>query len=616
MYYNVILNILILPTQMNSHIRNIAIIAHVDHGKTTLMDAILKQTQIFRENQDMAERVMDSMDLEREKGITIKAKNATVQYKDITINLIDTPGHADFGGEVERVLRMADGALLLIDSKEGPMPQTKFVLKKALQQGMRVVVVVNKIDRPDANPEFVIDKTFDLFGDLNANDTQLDFPIVYTSAMNGTSSLTYDKQNSDLTDLFEVIVNEIPAPTSPIESSFRMLTLNLQFDKYKGTMAVGKVDAGIVKKGMSVVRIDREGNQTRNTVTALLKYSGMNTVEVDEVFAGDIAVVAGVSGIEIGDTVADSQNPIQITPVEIELPTLQMIFAINDSPFSGKEGKYSTSRMIRERLYKEQETNIALKVEDTDSPEKFLVSGRGELHLSVLIETMRREGFEFSVGRPQVIYRTNEGVVEEPYELLSIEVPEDYSGKIIEAINKRQGELLNMELTEANESKLEYKIATQNLIGLRSILLTLSKGTVIMNSLFLEYGPKTTNYKGRNTGSIVSLESGKITNYALDGASDRGTFFVKDGTEVYPGMVLGEANQEFDIEINPIKAKKLTNMRASGSDDGVYIAPPRNLSLEASIEYLSDDELLEVTPLSLRIRKRILDTNERKKAKR
>ena len=611
-----ILNILTISTQMNSHIRNIAIIAHVDHGKTTLMDAILKQTQIFRENQDMAERVMDSMDLEREKGITIKAKNATVQYKDITINLIDTPGHADFGGEVERVLRMADGALLLIDSKEGPMPQTKFVLKKALQQGMRVVVVVNKIDRPDANPEFVIDKTFDLFGDLNANDTQLDFPIVYTSAMNGTSSLTSDKQNSDLTDLFEVIVNEIPAPTSPIESSFRMLTLNLQFDKYKGTMAVGKVDAGIVKKGMSVVRMDREGNQTRNTVTALLKYSGMNTVEVDEVFAGDIAVVAGVSGIEIGDTVADSQNPIQITPVEIELPTLQMIFAINDSPFSGKEGKYSTSRMIRERLYKEQETNIALKVEDTDSPEKFLVSGRGELHLSVLIETMRREGFEFSVGRPQVIYRTNEGVVEEPYELLSIEVPEDYSGKIIEAINKRQGELLNMELTEANESKLEYKIATQNLIGLRSILLTLSKGTVIMNSLFLEYGPKTTNYKGRNTGSIVSLESGKITNYALDGASDRGTFFVKDGTEVYPGMVLGEANQDFDIEINPIKSKKLTNMRASGSDDGIFIVPPKILSLEASIEYLADDELLEVTPLSLRIRKRILDTNERKKAKR
>lgn len=601
---------------MNSHIRNIAIIAHVDHGKTTLMDAILKQTQIFRENQDVVERVMDSMDLEKEKGITIKAKNATVTYKDITINLIDTPGHADFGGEVERVLRMADGALLLIDSKEGPMPQTKFVLKKALQQGMRVVVVVNKIDRPDANPEFVIDKTFDLFGDLNANDTQLDFPIIYTSAMNGTSSLNPEKQNPDLTDLFEVIVNEIPAPTSPIESSFRMLTLNLQFDKYKGTMAVGKVDAGIVKKGMSVVRMDREGNKTKNTVTALLKYSGMNTVEVDEVYAGDIAVVAGVAGIEIGDTVADSQNPIQITPVEIELPTLQMIFAINDSPFSGKEGKYSTSRMIRERLYKEQETNIALKVEDTDSPEKFLVSGRGELHLSVLIETMRREGFEFSVGRPQVIYRDNNGVTEEPYELLSIEVPEDYSGKIIEAINKRQGELLNMELTEANESKLEYKIATQNLIGLRSILLTLSKGTVIMNSLFLEYGPKTTNYKGRNTGSIVSLESGKITNYALDGASDRGTFFVKDGTEVYPGMVLGEANQEFDIDINPIKAKKLTNMRASGSDDGVYIAPPRNLSLEASIEYLSDDELLEVTPLSLRIRKRILNINERKKAKR
>ena len=601
---------------MNAHIRNLAIIAHVDHGKTTLMDAILHQTQIFRENQNVQERVMDSMDLEREKGITIRAKNASVTYKDYTINLIDTPGHADFGGEVERVLKMADGALLLVDSKEGPMPQTKFVLKKALALGLRVVVVINKIDRPDANPDAVVDKTFDLFVTLNANDKQLDFPIVYASAINGSASLETDQTGKDLTELFEVIINEIPAPTSPIADSFRMLTLNLQFDKFKGTMAVGRIDAGKIVKGMSVVRIDKAGNHTKNTITSLLKYSGMDLVEATEIVAGDIAVIAGIAGIEIGDTIADSQNPIQIAPVEVESPTLQMMFAINDSPFSGKEGKYSTSRMIRDRLYKEQETNISLRIEDTDSPDKFLVAGRGELHLAVLIETMRREGYEFSVGRPQVILREQNGTVEEPYELLSLDVPEEYSGKIIEAVNKRQGELVNMEINEHNESHIEYKITTQNLIGLRSILLTLSKGTVIMNSSFLEYGPRMSSGKGRSTGSIVSLELGKITKYALDGASDRGVFFVPDGTEVYPGMVLGESNREQDVEINPVKSKKLTNMRASGSDDGIFIAPPKDMSLEACIEYLADDELLEVTPMSLRIRKRILDSNERKRSNR
>lgn len=601
---------------MNSHIRNLAIIAHVDHGKTTLMDAILHQTQIFRENQAVQERVMDSMDLEREKGITIRAKNASVTYQDYTINLIDTPGHADFGGEVERVLKMADGALLLVDSKEGPMPQTKFVLKKALALGLRVVVVINKIDRPDASPDAVVDKTFDLFVTLNANDKQLDFPIVYASAINGSASLETDQTGKDLTELFEVIVNEIPAPTSPMTEAFRMLTLNLQFDKFKGTMAVGRIDAGKIVKGMSVVRIDKAGNQTKNTITSLLKYNGMELIEATEIVAGDIAVIAGIADIEIGDTIADAQNPVQIAPVEVESPTLQMLFAINDSPFSGKEGKYSTSRMIRDRLYKEQETNISLRIEDTDSPDKFLVAGRGELHLAVLIETMRREGYEFSVGRPQVILRDHNGTVEEPYELLSLDVPEEYSGKIIEAVNKRQGELSNMEINEHNESHIEYKITTQNLIGLRSVLLTLSKGTVIMNSSFLEYGPRMSSGKGRSTGSIVSLELGKITKYALDGASDRGVFFVSDGTEVYPGMVLGESNREQDVEINPVKAKKLTNMRASGSDDGVFIAPPKDMSLEACIEYLADDELLEVTPLSLRIRKRILDSNERKRSNR
>lgn len=601
---------------MNSHIRNLAIIAHVDHGKTTLMDAILHQTQIFRENQAVQERVMDSMDLEREKGITIRAKNASVTYQDYTINLIDTPGHADFGGEVERVLKMADGALLLVDSKEGPMPQTKFVLKKALALGLRVVVVINKIDRPDANPDAVVDKTFDLFVTLNANDKQLDFPIVYASAINGSASLETDQTGKDLTELFEVIINEIPAPTSPMTEAFRMLTLNLQFDKFKGTMAVGRIDAGKIVKGMSVVRIDKAGNQTKNTITSLLKYNGMELIEATEIVAGDIAVIAGIADIEIGDTIADAQNPVQIAPVEVESPTLQMLFAINDSPFSGKEGKYSTSRMIRDRLYKEQETNISLRIEDTDSPDKFLVAGRGELHLAVLIETMRREGYEFSVGRPQVILRDHNGTVEEPYELLSLDVPEEYSGKIIEAVNKRQGELVNMEINEHNESHIEYKITTQNLIGLRSVLLTLSKGTVIMNSSFLEYGPRMSGGKGRSTGSIVSLELGKITKYALDGASDRGVFFVSDGTEVYPGMVLGESNREQDVEINPVKAKKLTNMRASGSDDGVFIAPPKDMSLEACIEYLADDELLEVTPMSLRIRKRILDSNERKRSNR
>lgn len=596
-------------------LRNVAIIAHVDHGKTTLVDAMLHQTNMFRENQEVQERIMDTMDLEKEKGITIKAKNVTIEYQGTRINLIDTPGHADFGGEVERVLKMADGALLLVDSKEGPMPQTKFVLKKALEQGMPIIVVINKIDRPDADPETVIDKTFDTFSNLNASDEQLDFPVVYASAINGTASLDENQQNEDLTDVFTTLLETIPEPENTPHDDFRMLVLNLKSDTFKGTMAVGKIDAGIIKKGMSIIRIDKHGNHTKHTISALLRYEGMVPQEVSELQAGDIGVIAGIDGIEIGDTLADRDNPVQIPPVEVEQPTLRMVFSVNDSPFAGREGEYCTSRMIRSRLLKEQETNIALRVEEGDSPDQFLVAGRGELHLSVLIETMRREGFEFSVGRPQVITKEVDGKTHEPYELLTIEVPETYSGKVIEAVNKRYGTLMNMELTESGDSLLEYKIATQNLIGLRSILLTLSKGTIIMNSSFLEYGEMSAHAKGRDTGSIVSLESGTTTKYALQGALDRGEFFIGDGVEVYPGMVLGESNQTSDVDINPAKSKKLTNMRASGSDDGLYIPPPRDMSLEQCIEYIDDDELLEITPENLRIRKRILDVNTRKKKK-
>jgi GTP-binding protein len=601
---------------MNKSIRNIAIIAHVDHGKTTLVDAMLKQSNTFAAHQEVSERVMDSMDLEREKGITIRAKNASLLYQDTKINLIDTPGHADFGGEVERVLSMVDGALLLVDAKEGPKPQTKFVLKHALSLGLRVIVVINKIDRPDARIDDVIDQTFDLFSELGANDHQLDFPIVYASAINGQAYTELDEPRDDVKELFEVIVNEVSAPTAVHSDPMKILVTNIAYDQFKGKMAVGKIAGGEITKGAFLKHFGKEGEKSKK-ITAILQYQGMVPVEVEKGVAGDIAIFAGIEDVSIGDTIASQEVEKPFERIHVEEPTLRMIFQVNDSPFSGTEGKAMTSRTLKERLERELETNISLKVEDTDSPERFLVSGRGELHLAILIETMRREGYEFAVGSPEVVTRTNEqGQLEEPYEQVIIEVPEDFQGKIIETLNKRQGEFVDMKPLATGDTQIEYVIPMQQMIGMRNILLTLSKGQAIINTSFAKFDTKVSKGRGRSTGSIVSLESGKITKYALFNAQDRGEFFIGDGVEVYPGMVLGEANKEFDIEINPVKAKKLTNMRASGSDDNMVIAPPKDMSLEECIEYIARDELLEVTPESLRIRKKILDVNERKKQSR
>lgn len=601
---------------MNKSLRNIAIIAHVDHGKTTLVDAMLKQSNTFEAHQEVSERVMDSMDLEREKGITIRSKNASLLYQDLKINLIDTPGHADFGGEVERVLSMVDGALLLVDAKEGPKPQTKFVLKHALSLGLRVIVVINKIDRPDARIDDVIDQTFDLFSELGANDHQLDFPIVYASAINGQAYTDLDEPKDDVQELFEVIVNEITAPTAVHSDPMKVLVTNIAYDQFKGKMAVGKISGGEISKGASVKHFGKDGEKSRK-LTAILQYQGMVPVEAEKAVAGDIAIIAGIEDVSIGDTIAGQDVETPFERIHVEEPTLRMIFQVNDSPFSGREGKAMTSRTLKERLERELETNISLNVEETDSPERFLVSGRGELHLAILIETMRREGYEFAVGSPEVVTRKNEqGELQEPYENVIIEVPEDYQGKIIEILNKRQGEFVDMKPISTGDTQIEYVIPMQQMIGMRNILLTLSKGQAIINTSFAKFDAKVSKGRGRSTGSIVSLESGKITKYALFNAQDRGEFFIGDGVEVYPGMVLGQANKEFDIEINPVKAKKLTNMRASGSDDNMVIAPPKNMSLEECIEYIARDELLEVTPENLRIRKKILDVNERKKQSR
>jgi GTP-binding protein len=601
---------------MNKSIRNIAIIAHVDHGKTTLVDAMLKQSNTFAAHQEVSERVMDSMDLEKEKGITIRSKNASILYNQVKINLIDTPGHADFGGEVERVLSMVDGALLLVDAKEGPKPQTKFVLKHALGLGLRVIVVINKIDRPDARVEEVIDKTFDLFSELGANDHQLDFPIVYASAINGQAYTDMDDPKNNVEELFEVITHEISAPTAVQSDEMKILVTNIAYDQFKGKMAVGKIAGGEVQKGVTVKHFGKNGVKLKK-ITAILHYQGMIPVEVESSLAGDIAIIAGIEDVSIGDTIAEQNVETPFERIHVEEPTLRMVFQVNDSPFSGTEGKAMTSRTLKERLERELETNISLKVEDTNSPERFLVSGRGELHLAILIETMRREGFEFAVGSPEVVTREGKsGQIEEPYEQVLIEVPEEYQGKIIETLNRRQGEFVNMTPLASGDTQIEYIIPMQQMIGMRNILLTLSKGQAIINTSFAKFDTKISKGRGRSTGSIVSLESGKITRYALFNAQDRGEFFIGDGVDVYPGMVLGEANKEFDIEINPVKAKKLTNMRASGSDDNMVIAPPKHMSLEECIEYIARDELLEVTPTSLRIRKKILDVNERKKQSR
>ncbi len=595
-------------------IRNIAIIAHVDHGKTTLVDAMLKQTQAARNLDDMGERILDSMDQERERGITIRAKNASVVYHAIKINIIDTPGHADFGGEVERTLRMADGVLLLVDAKEGPMPQTKFVTRKALELGLKAIVVVNKIDKADADPDEAVNKTFDLFGTLNATHEQLDFPIVYASAIAGTATLDLTKPGTDLQPLFETILQHIPGPEIRSNDPLQLLVLALANDNYKGTLGIGKILAGKIRKGQPVARVKRDGTIDRSKVTDILVYQGLAQTAVEEAEAGEIVAVAGIEKIAIGETIADAEQPVAIPPVDVDQPTVQMTFGVNTSPFSGQDGKLVTSRQIRERLMKELETNVALRVAETDNDNSFLVSGRGELHLAVLIEQMRREGFELQVSQPQVILHEANGQKLEPYELVTIDVPANYQGAVIEECGRRKGELLSMDTTPSGDLHLEYDMPTRGVIGLKSALMTKCRGTAVVNHLFNKYEPYAPELIDANShGSLIAFEHGKSTGYALDTAQQRGTLFIGPGVDVYAGMVVGQSGRDEDIEINVAKEKKLSNMRSKASDAAILLAPPRQMTLELALEYIGSDELVEVTPRSIRIRKQILDSNERKR---
>jgi GTP-binding protein len=600
-----------------SDLRNIAIIAHVDHGKTTLVDAILKQTHVHRNIEGMGERILDSMDQERERGITIKAKNASVVYNGVKINIVDTPGHADFGGEVERTLRMVDGVLLLVDAKEGPMPQTTFVLRKALGLGHRAIVVINKIDRPDAQIEEVVNRTFDLFAHLGATDDQLDFPLVYTSALHGTASLDSEKTGVDIAPLLDTILEKIPAPQIISDRPLQMLVLALAHDSYKGKMAIGKLLSGALVKRQPLVRIKTDGTQVPGKVTDLLIFEGLERKDVERVEAGEIVAVAGFPEVGIGETLADPEQPLPLPPVAIDEPTVQMTFSVNTSPFAGREGKYVTSRHLRDRLYKELETNVALRVEETDSTDQFLVAGRGELHLAVLIETMRREGYELQVSQPKVIMREENGVTLEPYEELTMEVPVEFQGTVIEEIGRRRGELRHMKLTVHGDLHLEYHIPTRGVIGLKNALLTKTKGTVILHHIFDRYekvDPRSLQVDSH--GSLVAHETGTSSAYGLNIAQERGALFIGSQVEVYQGMVVGENARDEDLDVNVCKAKHLTNMRASGSDEAIVLTPPREMTLEFALEYIGPDELVEVTPSNLRIRKRILDQEERRKTRR
>lgn len=589
-------------------IRNIAIIAHVDHGKTTLVDAMLKQTHVSRNIEEAGERIMDSMDLERERGITIKAKNASVTYNGVKINIVDTPGHADFGGEVERTLRMVDGVVLLVDAKEGPMPQTKFVLRKALELGHSAVVVVNKIDRPDAQIEDVTNRTFDLFVDLGANDTQLDFPIVYASGIQGTATRDMKTPGVDLKPLFEAIIEKIPAPDVDEGENLQMLVLALVADPYKGKMGIGKIHRGSIKKAMNIVGLHRDGQKSNGKATAILSFKGLEREEIESAEAGEIVAVAGLTEIGIGDTIADALQPEALPVVSVEEPTVQMTFGVNTSPFAGKEGKFVTSRNIRERLDKELETNVALRVHSDENSNQFLVSGRGELHLAILIETMRREGFEVEVSQPQVIYKEENGVKTEPIELLMIDVPQEFQGSVIDEIGRRKGQLQNMTTAASGEVHLVYHIPTRGLIGLKNSLLTKTKGTVIINHVFEKYEPVTAGLDESflKHGSLVAHQDGESSSYGLDNAQQRGTLFIGTGVPVYKGMVVGQNSRDEDLVVNVCKAKELTNMRSKASDGTVILTPPKEVTLEFGLEYIGPDELVEVTPKNIRLRKRNL----------
>ena len=600
----------------NQKIRNIAIIAHVDHGKTTLVDAMLKQSHVFRENEQVAERIMDSNDLEKERGITILSKNTSVMYHDIKINIVDTPGHADFGGEVERVLKTVDGVLLLVDAFEGAMPQTREVLKKSLSLGLKPIVVINKIDRPGATPEKVVDQVIELFIELDASDEQLDFPVVYASAKNGIAKMNLEDESDNLNCLFETIVNTIEAPKCDEDGPAQMLVSNIDYDDYVGRIAVGRVERGSIKTGMPVAICGKEDKVTQGRIAKVYTHVGLNKVEVEEGKAGDIIELAGLNDINIGDTVCDFNHPEKIPFVDIDEPTVSMTFSVNNGPFAGKEGQFITSRHIRDRLFKELERNVSLRVKETDSPDSFEVSGRGELHLSVLIETMRREGFELLVSRPKVIFKEIDGVKCEPIELLVVNVPDDCVGNVIEKLGRRRAEMVNMEPVEAGHTKIEFKIPARGLIGYRTEFLTDTKGEGTMNHIFDSYEPYKGDIQARVRGTIVAFEPGKSVTYGLYNAQDKGELFIGPGVDVYEGMIVGLNSRGEDLAINVCKEKHLTNTRASGSDDALRLVPPIQMSLEKAIEFIQDDELVEVTPKSIRLRKKILDSKERERAAR
>ena len=595
------------------NLRNVAIIAHVDHGKTTLVDELLKQSGTFRENEQVQERVMDSNDLERERGITILSKNTAVHYKNTKINIVDTPGHADFGGEVERILTMVDGVLLLVDAFEGCMPQTRFVLKKALNLKKKVLVVVNKIDRPGARPAEVIDEVLDLFIELGADEDQIEFPVVYASAKDGYSSLDPDVREGDMRPLLDAILEHISAPDGDIDGPLQILFSSLDYDDYIGRIGVGRVERGKILRGENVVLCKQDGSQENVKISRLYQFEGLKRVEVDSAMMGDIVCVSGIADLNIGETACDPECIEPLPFVKIDEPTISMNFIVNDSPFAGREGKFVTSRNLRDRLFKEVETNVSMRVEETDSTDTFKVSGRGELHLSILIETMRRQGYEFQVSRPEVIYKTINGQLCEPIELLIIEVPEQYVGSVIEKLGSRKGELENMGSRNGGATHLEFKIPARGLIGYRSEFMTDTNGNGIMNQLFAGYEPYKGDIQTRERGSIVVHETGTSTGYGLFNTQDRGRLFIGPGVEVYEGMIVGECSRNEDIVCNVCKKKQMTNTRAAGSDDALRLVPHSTLSLEQSMEFIKDDELLEVTPESLRLRKRVLSKEQRMK---
>lgn len=598
------------------NIRNIAIIAHVDHGKTTLVDAMLAQSGTFRENEQVDERVMDSNDLERERGITILAKNTSLYYKGVKINIIDTPGHADFGGEVERGLEMVDGVLLLVDAFEGCMPQTRFVLSKALALDLKPVIVVNKVDRPNARPYEVVDEVLDLFIDLGATEEQLDTPVIYASGRDGWATAEYNPEqpNNDLTELFELIVNSIPCPKCEDDAPFQMLVSNIDYDDYTGRIAVGKIERGSIKVNMPLSICRHDGKVTRGKATKLFTFEGLKKVPTDEVGAGDVVAISGIADINIGETVCDVDNPEALPFVKIDDPVLSMTFSVNDSPFAGQDGKFVTSRHLRDRLFRELDSNVSLRVDETDSTESFIVSGRGELHLSVLIENMCREGYEFQVSNPVVIYKEIDGVKCEPIERLTVDVPDEYTGTVMDGVINRKGEMTNMAPTAQGYTRLEFLIPSRGLIGYRSELLTATKGTGIINSILEKYEPYKGDFNGRTRGTLIAWEDGTTITYGLYNAQERGTLFVGAGVKVYEGMIVGENARLEDVVVNVCKKKHATNTRSSGSDDALRLVPPREMSLEQCLDFIADDELLEVTPNHLRMRKKILSTSLRAKA--